>query len=375
MKIPFLDLPLQIQVNKSKYLQIISEVIDQAAFISGKYVEEFESNAASYLDSKYAIGVNSGTSALHLALKALGVAQGDEVILPSHTFIATAWAVTYLGATPVFVDVDPEYYTLDTQKIEEKITSKTKVILPVHLYGQAADLATMLQVCKKYNLSLVEDACQAFGAEYYLNDTKKKLGTIGDIACFSFYPGKNLGAFGEAGLITTNNEDLSNRVKSLRNHAQAERYVHQEVGYNYRMDGFQGAILNYKLQFINNWNTKRSEIAKLYSQEFADFDRIKTPRVNPNSTHIFHLYELKLNSTAERESLINFLTENEIQTGLHYPIPIHLQKPYLHLGYKGKLPVTEDLSNTLLSLPIFPEMTSEQVEFLIQKVKQWVKYK
>lgn len=372
MKIPFLDLSAQIKPHKEQYLELISKVIDDTAFASGKYVEEFETNFAKYNNSNYAIAVNSGTSALHLALRAFGIGAGDEVILPSHTFIATAWAVSYVGATPVFVDVDEKYYTINPNFIEEKITNNTKAIIPVHLYGQAADLSPIVNLCKKYNLILVEDASQAHGVKYKINGEEKTVGTIGDIGCFSFYPGKNLGAFGEGGAVITNNFEISEKIKSLRNHAQTERYVHNDFGYNYRMDGIQGTVLNYKLDLLNNWNNRRDEIAQKYSSAFSSKGRIKIPTRNPKSTHIYHLYELKLNSKAERESLINYLADNGISTGLHYPIPIHLQQPYIDLNYKGKLPTSENLAETLISLPIYAELSDDMVDYIIEKVLDWV---
>lgn len=372
MKIPFLDLSAQIKPHKEQYLELISKVIDDTAFASGKYVEEFETNFAKYNNSNYAIAVNSGTSALHLALRAFGIGAGDEVILPSHTFIATAWAVSYVGATPVFVDVDEKYYTINPNLIEEKITNNTKAIIPVHLYGQAADLSPIVNLCKKYNLILVEDASQAHGVKYKINGEEKTVGTIGDIGCFSFYPGKNLGAFGEGGAVITNNFEISEKIKSLRNHAQTERYVHNDFGYNYRMDGIQGTVLNYKLDLLNNWNNRRDEIAQKYNSAFSSKDRIKIPTRNLKSTHIYHLYELKLNSKAERESLINYLADNGISTGLHYPIPIHLQQPYIDLNYKGKLPISENLAETLLSLPIYAELSDDMVDYIIEKVLDWV---
>lgn len=371
MKIPFLDLSAQIKPHKEQYLDLISKVIDDTAFASGKYVEEFENNFAKYNNAKYAIGVNSGTSALHLALRAYGIGAGDEVILPSHTFIATAWAVSYVGATPVFVDVDEKYYTINPKLIEEKITSNTKAIIPVHLYGQAADLSPILDLCKKYNLTLIEDASQAHGVKYKINGEYKTVGTIGDVGCFSFYPGKNLGAFGEGGAVITNNFEISEKIKSLRNHAQTERYVHNDFGYNYRMDGIQGTVLNYKLELLDNWNNRRAEIAHRYNTAFTNNAKFKTPATNPNSTHIYHLYELKLNSKQERENLIIYLSENGISTGLHYPIPIHLQLPYLDLNYKGKLPISENVAETLLSLPIYAELSDEMVDYIIEKALDW----
>lgn len=382
MKIPFLDLKSQIIPNKEDYLNLISKVIDDTAFSSGKYVDEFESNFTKYLGINYAIGVNSGTSALHLALLALDIGVGDEVILPSHTFIATAWAVSYVGATPIFVDIDKNYYTLDSKKIEEKITNKTKAIIAVHLYGQSVELNEIKVICKKHNLFLIEDASQAIGVEYNDNsinaseNTKfKKVATIGDIGTFSFYPGKNLGAFGEGGAIVTNNEKYYQRIKALRNHSQTERYVHSEIGYNYRMDGIQGAILSYKLNLIDRWNEKRNYIAEKYNKSFEGLSNLITPKKNPYSTHIYHLYELGINLPLSRESLISYLNEKGISTGLHYPIPIHLQEAYKSFAsnYEVGLEITEWAANSLLSLPIYPELTDEQIDYIIDGVIEWHK--
>lgn len=371
MNIPFLDLNAQITPHKENLLNLISKVIDKTAFASGSFVEEFENNFAIFNNSKYCVGVNSGTSALHLALLALDIKSGDEVILPSHTFIATVWAVTYVGATPVFVDVDKDYYTINPSLIEEKITSKTKAIIPVHLYGQAAELSPIIELCEKYNLHLIEDASQAHGTKYTHKGHDYNVGTLGDIGTFSFYPGKNLGAFGEGGGIVTNNEVIAKRISSLRNHAQTERYVHNEIGYNYRMDGIQGAVLNYKLQYLSEWNNKRFEIAKKYNYGFNNLKNISTPKLNPNSTHIFHLYELKLETKELRSNLINYLNSKNINTGLHYPLPIHKQEPYLYLKYGDTLPITDNLADTLLSLPVYAELTDEQVNYVISNIQDW----
>lgn len=385
MKIPFLDLKSQILPNKEEYLEIIKRVIEDTAFSSGKYVDDFELNFAKYLDVKFTIGVNSGTSALHLALLALDIGQGDEVILPSHTFIATAWAVSYVGATPIFVDIEENYYTIDYKKIEEKITNKTKAVIAVHLYGQSAELNEINDICKKHNIFLIEDASQAIGVEYNLNfsddnnDNQNKdniftkVSTIGDIGTFSFYPGKNLGAFGEGGAIVTNNESYNKRLRALRNHAQTERYFHSEIGFNYRMDGIQGAILNYKLDLIDSWNKKRNQIAQKFNESFKNLENIIIPKTNPNSTHIYHLYELGIKSPLKRELLINFLNKKEVNTGLHYPVPIHLQEAYKELtnNYQNDLHNTIWAANSLISLPIYSELTDEQVDYIIQCVLEW----
>lgn len=369
MKVPFLDLKANYLSIKEEIHEAINNVLERTAFASGPFVEEFENNFANFVDSKYCVAVNSGTSALHLAMIAMGISKGDEVILPAHTFVSTAWAVSYVGAKPVFCDIDSKTYTIDPDKIEALITEKTKAIIPVHLYGQAADINPIKEIAAKYNLKVIEDAAQAQGTKYF----NQVAGSLADIACFSFYPGKNLGAFGEGGAIATNDEVIAQRLRQLRDHGQPKKYYHNEIGYNYRMDGIQGAVLNVKFNHLNKWNDSRRRIAQKYTENFANLNGVTPPFEPEYSHHIYHLYELKLTSKTKRDELMEFLKEREIFAGLHYPIPLHLQPAYSHLGYQeGDFPETEIAANQLISLPIFPEMTEEQSDFVITSVKEFL---
>lgn len=370
MKVPFLDLKTQYYSIKDEVDFAVLKVLDSTAYASGPFVEEFEINFAKAHDVTHCVAVNSGTSALHLALLALGIGVGDEVIIPAQTFVATAWAVSYVGATPVFCDVTKDTYTLDPFKIEKHITERTKAIIPVHLYGQPADMDSINLVAEKYNLRVIEDAAQAHFAEY----NGKKIGSLSDIACFSFYPGKNLGAYGEGGAITTNSDMLAEKCKLLRNHAQPVKYVHTEVGFNYRMDGIQGAVLNVKLRHLDNWTELRRAVAERYTSAFLKVEGVTPPKERTNTKHVYHLYELALRTKEERDELMEFLAKNDIQSGLHYPIPTHLQEAYAGLGYKaGNFPVTEWCADNLLSLPMHPDMTDEMVEYVIAKVIEFAR--
>jgi len=370
MKIPFLDLKIQYLSIKEEINDAISEVFNNTAFALGPSVSNFENEFAKFIGTKHCVGVNSGTSALHLALIDAGIKAGDEVIIPSHTFIATAWAVSYCGATPVFADILPEYYTIDPKEIEKRITKKTKAVIAVHLYGNPAELDEIKSVCDKYNLILIEDCAQAHGAMY----KDSNVGTIGSYGAFSFYPGKNLGAYGEAGAIVTNSDSSANRMKNLRNHSQPEKYIHTEIGYNYRMEGIQGAVLGVKLKHLANWNEKRNIIANKYNSAFQDLSFAQIPKVKSYSQSVWHLYELKLQNENDRNDFMKYLSENNIGCGLHYPIPIHLQEAYSNLRYKiGDLPITEDAAKTLVSLPMYPEMTDEMVDYVISTIENWQK--
>lgn len=370
MKVPFLDLKANYLSIKSEIDNAIIQVIENTAFASGPFVKEFEDNFAKFAGAKHCVAVNSGTSALHLAMIAMGIGSGDEVILPAHTFVSTAWAVSYVGGIPVFCDINPITYTLDPDKIESLITNKTKAIIPVHLYGQAADINSIKEIAAKYNLKIIEDAAQAQGTQYL----HKPAGSLADIACFSFYPGKNLGAFGEGGAITTDDDDIADRLRRLRDHGQPKKYYHNEISYNYRMDGIQGAVLNVKLQHLNKWNDSRRRIAHKYTENFAKIEGITPPFEPDYSHHIYHLYELMLESKAKRDELLEFLKNKEIFAGLHYPVPLHLQEAYASLGYKaGDFPNTEIAANQLISLPIFPELNDDQSDFVIQSVKDFLK--
>lgn len=375
MKIPFLDLKAQFATIAEDIELAIKEVINHTAFASGPYVEEFERNFAIYHKSDYCIGVNSGTSALHLALIAANIKEGDEIITTPQTFIATTWAISYVGAIPVFADIDPDTYTLDPKEIESKITPKTKAVMPVHLYGQAADLEPIAEICKKHNLILIEDAAQAQGAEYKNKDgVFRKVGNYGLATCFSFYPGKNLGAYGEAGAVITNDEKIAERIKLLRNHAQSQRYYHDELAYNYRMDGIQGAVLNTKLKHLEKWNNARRNVAKIYNEALGKIEGIKIPIEAEYAKHIYHVYQIVLPSTHLRDTLLDYLSKRDIGTGMHYPVPVHLQKAYLDLGYKvGDFPICEKVASTALSLPIYAELSLEMQNYVIENIQNFAK--
>lgn len=361
--IPFVDLKRQYAAIRDEVDHAIQDVLDQCAFASGPAVAAFEAEFARYCGVRHCVGVNSGTSALHLALLACGIGRGDEVITVPMTFVATAWAISYVGARPVFVDIDPVTFTIDISQVERAITSRTRAILPVHLYGQMAPLDPLLEISNRHGLALIEDAAQAHGATYY----GRRAGAVGRVGCFSFYPSKNLGAYGESGAITTNDDAIAARVRSLRDHAQSERYRHEEVGFNYRMDGLQGAVLRVKLAHIEEWNAKRREIAERYRALLGD-----TPFALPDEAegrrHVWHLYVVR---HPERNRLQQALTAAGIATGLHYSIPVHLQPAYASLGYRvGDFPVAEKVAQECLSLPIYPELRADEQELVVKVLKE-----
>jgi dTDP-4-amino-4,6-dideoxygalactose transaminase len=363
-KINCLDLKGQHQKIKKEIFEAFEKVYENTAFSGGVFVEEFEKAFAKYTNTQFAIGVNNGTSALHLAMLALGIGTGDEVILPANTFIATAWGVSYVGATPVFVDCDPGNWEIDPSKIEKAITSKTKAIIGVHLYGMPFDVDAVAAIAKKHNLFLVEDAAQAQGARY----KNKTVGGFGEIACFSFYPGKNLGACGEAGGITTNNQLYQEHLHSLRNHGSKVRYYHDEVGFNMRMGGLEGASLNIKLKYLEGWNNRRREIAKKYHSGIKN-SKIKMQQQSQWADSIFHLFVVTSDS---KDELVKYLISNGISPGFHYPVPCHLQKAYSHLGYKsGDFPNSEYLAAHCLSLPMYAELSDEQVDYVIDVLNRF----
>ncbi len=363
-KIPCLDLRGQHQQIKKEVFEAFEKVYEKTAFSGGPFVEEFEKAYAPFCDVKYALGVSNGTTALHLAMLALGIGPGDEVIIPANTFIATAWGVSHAGATPVFVDCTADSWEIDTKKIEAKITPKTKAIIGVHLYGQPFDIDAVAAICKKHNLQFIEDAAQAQGARY----KGKPVGGFGEMACFSFYPGKNLGATGEAGGITTNNEAYAKHIQSLRNHGSMVRYYHDEIGYNYRMGGLEGASLSIKLKYLPGWNDRRRAIAKRYLTE------IKNPAVKMQAQpewadSVFHLFVI---TTEDKERFVKHLDANNIIAAFHYPVPCHLQKAYAHLGHKvGDFPNSEYLAAHCVSLPMFAELSDEDVDTVIRVVNQY----
>jgi dTDP-4-amino-4,6-dideoxygalactose transaminase len=361
--IPFLDLKGQAAALKAEVLAELGDVIDKAAFILGPKVEAFEKAFAAYVGAKHCVGLNTGTSALHLALIAAGVGPGDEVVTVPMTFVATTWAVSYVGARPVFVDVDPATYTMDVAKAEKAITPRTKAILPVHLYGQPADLRPLLALGKRHGIPVIEDAAQAHGAV----DHGQRIGALGLCGCFSFYPGKNLGAWGEGGALVTNDDALAARCRALRDHAQSQRYHHTEVGYNYRMDGFQGAVLNVKMRHIEEWTKARIRLAARYHEKLAGLP-IQLPAVRPEARHVWHLFVVL---HPRRDKLRAALEARGVQTGLHYPIPVHLQKAYADLGHReGEFPVSERVGRECLTLPMFPEMTEAQQDRVVEALAE-----
>jgi len=363
-KIPCLDLKEQHQLIKKEIFDAFEKVYENTAFSGGPFVEEFENNFANYIGTKHAIGVSNGTVALHLAMLALGIGHGDEVIIPANTFIATAWGVSHAGATPVFVDCDADTWEIDASKIESKITSKTKAIIGVHLYGQPFDIDAVNALCKKHKLFLVEDAAQAQGTRY----KGKTVGTYGEMACFSFYPGKNLGACGEAGGLTTNNDSYAKHLQSLRNHGSTVRYYHDEIAYNYRMGGLEGASLNVKLKYLEEWNNRRRTIAKMYQKGITN-SKIKMQSHPEWADGIYHLFVI---TTENKDVLVKHLTDNNIIPAFHYPVPCHLQKAYAHLGHKnGDFPSSEYLASHCVSLPMYPELLDEDVNTVIDAINKF----
>jgi dTDP-4-amino-4,6-dideoxygalactose transaminase len=353
--IPFLDLKAQYVGIKDEINVAISKVLESTQFALGSEVADFEQEFANYCGASYGIAVNTGTSALHLALLAAGIGSGDEVITAPFTFVATVAAIGYAGATPVFVDIDPASYTIDVTKIEAAITERTKAIMPVHLYGQPADMDPILEIAQRHGLTVIEDAAQAHRAEY----KGRRVGSIGDMGCFSFYPGKNLGAYGEGGMVVTNNAEYTRTMQMLRDWGQERRYHHVLKGYNYRMDGIQGAILRVKLRYLDQWTEARRSHAVQYDSLLAE-SGVKTPIVMPYSHHVYHIYAVR---SPQRDVLQQKLQEREIQTGIHYPIPVHLQLAYADLGYQvGDFPNSELAAKEVLSLPMFAELSVEQLK-------------
>jgi len=366
MKVPLLDLTRQYKSIKNEIDQAISKVLNHSLFILGPEVKSFEEKIAKYCGTKYAIGVASGTDALLLSLRAIGVGQGDEVIVPSFTFYATAGVVTRLGGTPVFVDNDPFTYNIDPELIEKKITKKTKAIIPVHLFGQCVDMDAIMEIARKHNLKVIEDAAQAISAEY----KKRKAGSLGDLGCFSFFPSKNLGGAGDGGMVITNDADLAEKIGLLRKLGAQPKYFHRVIGYNSRLDTLQAAILEVKLKYLDGWSTKRREHAEVYNQAFKDLD-VVLPKEEKSSYHIYNQYTIALEN---RDGLKEHLKKNEIRFDVYYPLPMHLQECYKDLGYKiGDLPVSEKCSKEVISLPIYPELTKEEQTFVIDKVREFMK--
>jgi dTDP-4-amino-4,6-dideoxygalactose transaminase len=362
-RIPFNDLSFQWRQVREKTTPEIRELFETNAFCLGPYVDTFERSIADYLGVGHAIGVNSGTSALHLAMIAANVGPGDKVLVPSFTFIATAWAALYVGAIPVLCDVDEASATIDLDDAERRLDGAVKAIVPVHLYGQPANMDAVMKFAARHNLVVVEDAAQAVGARY----GSRRVGGIGKLGCFSFYPGKNLGAAGEGGLVTTDDAAMARRIRALRNHGQEERYIHTEVGFNYRMEGLQGLVLSHKLPLVDDWTATRRRLAACYDEGLANLP-LKLPAI-VNDDHVYHLYVVR---TAERDRLRDYLQKRGIETGLHYPVPLHRQPCLAHLSHgPNGYPVTERYANECLSLPLFVGMTEAQVARVCEVIRQF----
>lgn len=365
MNLPFVDLKRQYAPIRAEIEAQIREALQNTQFILGPNVELFEQEFAQYCGARYAVSVASGTDALTLSLNALGIDAGGEVITVPNTFIATVDAISRNGATPVFVDIDPKTYNIDAAKIEATITKRTKAIIPVHLYGQPADIEPIMKLARKYSLKVIEDACQAHGAEY----NGRKAGTIGDVGCFSFYPAKNLGCFGDGGLVVTDDKAIADKVCMLRNYGQSRKYYHDFIGYNSRLDELQAAILRVKLKYLDFWNDSRRRSARLYGKLLKDVSQIITPSEAGGRSHVYHLYVIRCK---DRDGLQSYLNSKGIGTLVHYPIPIHLQQAYRHLGYsKSSFPITEECAGEILSLPMFPEIKVEEIEYVCQSIREF----
>ena len=392
MNIPLIDLKAQYESLAENLDKAALGVLSSANYIMGKTVTDFEKEFADFIGVKHAISVGNGTDALVLALKSMGIGEGDEVITTPFTFFATAETISAVGATPVFVDVDKETFNIDVTKIEEKITSKTKAIMPVHIFGQSADMDEINEIAKKHNLYVIEDACQAIGGKY----KGRKIGTLGDVSCFSFFPTKNLGCAGDGGMIVTDNDEIAIIARALRTHGSGEngqkaynllnnieeeiktaegandtvynplKYYNYLIGFNTRLDAIQAAILSVKLKEIDSWNSKRREIVELYNEALQNSDLV-TPVAKAYNDHVYHMYILQ---SENREEVLAKLKEAGIATGVYYPVPLHLQKVYKNLGYKeGDMPVSEYLSHRTFAIPVYPELTKEQIDYIISKIK------
>lgn len=362
MNIPFLSFSSRNIDLKSEALKLFEEFFDSEYYVLGKFTKQFEVDYAHYSHTSFAIGVSNGLDAIHLALKSLGVAKGDEVIIPSNTYIATALAVSYTGARPVFVEPNEKTFNINPTQIEKSITERTKAIIPVHLYGQPCEMDKIMTIAQKYNLFVVEDNAQAHGAKF-----KNQLtGSFGHINATSFYPSKNIGAIGEAGALTTNSENLANKIVMLRNYGSCERYYNEIIGYNNRIDELQAGFLSISLKYIEKWTVERREIASWYMEELKDVPNIKLPFSADYTTHVYHLFVIKVE---HRDSLQKYLNENGVSTLIHYPVPPYLQKAYKYLGYKkGDFPIADELSHTCLSLPLYVGLKKEQIKYIVSLI-------
>lgn len=371
-KIPFMNLPAQYAKIKPEIQQAINGVLDSAGFIMGPEVQLFEQEFASFCQANYCVGVSNGTDALILALEALGVGPGDLVITVPNTFIATTEAITRVRAKPVFVDINPDTLLIEPHRLEDRIKElvgknlPVKAVIAVHLYGQPCPMDDINEIAGRYGLKVIEDAAQAHGAEF----KGQRAGTLGDAACFSFYPGKNLGAYGDAGAVVTNNQQVAQRIAMLRNHGRTQKYEHLMEGYNCRLDSIQAAVLRVKLKYLDQWTEKRIVNARHYGEGLAGLSSIKLPAVAQGVKHVYHLYVVRVK---QREGLQKYLKEAGISTGVHYPIPLHLQPAYQYLGYRpGDFPVAEEASREILSLPMDAEISQDQIDYISQCVKKWL---
>jgi len=372
--IKFLDLKKQNSVIKKKIYSAVKSILDGNEFVGGNEVNIFEKEFAKFCGAKYAISVNSGTDALFLSLKALGIGQDDEVITTPFTFFATAEAIVNCGARPVFVDIKSDTFNIDPELVERSITPNTKAIIPVHLFGRIANMGKIIDTAKKHKLFVVEDACQAIGAEY----NGKKAGTMGDLGCFSFFPSKNLGAMGDGGMITTNSKKLNEKIKLLKNHGSSpkDKYKNLVLGVNSRLDAIQAAILNIKIKYLNNWIKDRQKIANYYHQNLRSIHQIVAPVYPKDGSHVFHQYTLRLGSGQERDQLKQFLSAQGVPSMIYYPLPLHLQPALKYLGHKrGDFPEAERVAKEVLSLPIYPELSKKEQDFIIDKIKEFHKIK
>jgi dTDP-4-amino-4,6-dideoxygalactose transaminase len=361
MTVPFVDLRSQYLSIKKEIDEAIARVLDTTSFVLGREVEAFEAAFAEYTGARFCIGINNGTAAIQLAVMACGMGAGDEVMVPANTFFASAEAVSTAGATPVFVDADADSYNIDASKIEAAITERTRAVLPVHLYGQSADLDAVFEIASRRNLIVIEDAAQAHGSLY----KGRRVGALARAGCFSFYPGKNLGAYGEGGAVVTNDEEVARRVRLLRDHGSERKYHHEIVGYNFRLEGIQGAVLNVKLRHLDKWNDLRRAHAARYNELLSE-SGLTLPREMAYARHVYHLYVVQ---SEGRDQLQQTLSEQGVQTGIHYPIPIHLQPAYASLGYsRGDFPEAERQAERVLSLPMFPELTEEQLKRVAEAI-------
>lgn len=358
--VKFLDLTAQYPMIREDIMQKFNEIIDGASFISGKYVKLFEEDFSAYCGAKHTIAVNNGTSALYLIFLGLGIQPGDEIILPVNTFIATAEAVSLVGAVPVFVDMD-DFYTIDVTKIEEKITPRTKAIVPVHLYGQCADMDPILEIARRHNIFVVEDACQAHGAQY----KGKPAGSLADAAAFSFYPGKNLGAWGEGGAVVTSNDKLADTIRLMREHGSRVKYSHEVLGSNFRINEFQGAVLHTKLPFLQGWNESRRKNAALYLEFLKNSSALVLPKVRIDCASVWHLFVVRVKN---REQVMTALKEKGIQSAIHYPFPLHLTQVYKHCAVRGDFPMAEKAANEIMSLPMYAELTLEEIKRVVHEL-------